>query len=565
MRAGTPPEEEAPGMLDDARRAAGLAVRAVGPMAAGAAGGAALGAPLGGVGAGPGALAGMTAMGVLQLVDKLGGTDYVNKALDYLKVPRPESSTEKLAVAGMEGLAGAGGMVGAMKTAAAGLPRAAPFVKPVVEGMEAAPATAAAATLGGATAQEVVAQEGGDAGDQFLANVAGSVVAPAAGNAMMGVGRAVGRKLGDVGHAIGAAAGSEKSATRLAADAVESLVKNDRGDVEGALRSATTHIPGASPTVAEALAERNMQLPGRQIGGELIKLQDNISGHKGVADILPSKMKANQAAMEEYLKELNARTSILREDAFRNARSSPAGPALQRPGTPIPGADPAYVRNVIAYALQDREIAGHSLARRVLQTVASDLKAVPKNASGKVDPEVMQGVRQSAGAAMKRMLAEEPTANQAVAAKALDRVQKAIDDAIERGGAVGWKRYMREHAAGMKPVDAHIKRLAEANKILQGIQGTSPEKLVADTLPMLPTLLHRPTMLMNYALHLIGIEATEPVTRQLAARLADPKGFAELMAMRPGTPARMKADALLLQASVLSNLIQSMEGKREEK
>src|SRR3990167_4401409 len=58
-------------------RQAGLTARAAGPIAAGAAAGAAMGAPLAGVGAIPGAGAGALAATILQMVDQLGGTNYI--------------------------------------------------------------------------------------------------------------------------------------------------------------------------------------------------------------------------------------------------------------------------------------------------------------------------------------------------------------------------------------------------------------------------------------------------------------------------------------------------------
>lgn len=506
-------------------------------------------------------------MSILQLVDKLGGTNYIEQAMDALGLPKPESSTEKLATGAMEGMAGMVGVGGAAATTLKALPKTSPVARPLLEAVVQNPGTAAVAAASGGAAQEGARQAGGGPAEQLLANIAASAVAPAGMSAVGAAGRGVARGLGDVGHAIGAAAGRKSSIERLTADAVEGLTKDGRPELEAALRQATTHVPGAPPTVAEALAERNLQLPGRQVGGELVKLQDQISGHRGVADVLPTKMKENQAAVEKYLEALNSRTAVLREDAFRAARNAAPGPAgrvqLSGKSAPAMGADPDFVRKVIAYALQDREIAGHALARRVLQSVAQDLRAVPKNAQGRIDPEVMQGVRQTAGSKMRSLLKEEPTANQAVAAKALARVQSAIDDAIEQGGATGWKYYMREYSKGMQPVNAHTERLAEANRIVQGIQATSPEELVKGTLPSLPTLLHRPTMAVNFALRLIGKEATDPVTKELAARLADPKEFLELMSRNAKMPVRQRADALLLQASVLANLMkQHQEGEQ---
>ncbi len=562
MRAASAESGVGPSDLESAGRGLALGARAMGPVAAGAAAGAALGAPIGGVGAVPGALAGATAASVIQMIDKLGGTNYIEKAMDALGLPKPESPTEKLASGAMEGMAGMVGVGGAATTTAKAFPKSG--AAPVLEALAANPGTAAVASAAGGGTQEAVRQEGGGPTEQLAGNIAASVLAPTGVSVVQGVGRAVGRKVGDVVHAIGAAAGNKASTTRLAADAVENLTKENPNEVQAALNNATELVPGAKPTVAEALAEANLKNPTKQIGGELVKLQDSISGHRGVADVLPSKMKANQAALETYLDDLKARTGMLRDEAFRNARNAPPGAEgrvqMTGPGAPKVGADPTYVQNVIAHALQDRSIAGHSAARQLLQSVTMNLRKVPKLQDGRIDPEVMQGVRQDAARALRRIAEKEKiSSSDAVSMRALKQVESAIDDAIEQGGATGWKFYMREHAAGMKPVDKHIERLAAAENITKGIQGSSPEALVEGTLPSLPTLLHRPTMMVNFALKLIAKDATDPVTRELAERMADPKKFLELMARNGKMPVRQKADHILMQASTLANLIQKNE------
>lgn len=562
-QAGSPVEAPSGEMSDGdaAVRGLGLGARAMGPVAVGAAAGAAMGAPIGGVGAIPGAAAGASAMALIQMIDKLGGTNYIEKAMDALGLPKPVSDTEKIASGAMEGVAGMAGVGGAASTAAKAFPKSG--AAPVLEAIAGNPGTAAVASAGGGAAQEVAKQGGADETGQLAANIGGSVLAPVAMGAGGAVASAVGRKLGDVGHAIGAAAGSQASARRLAADAVESLTKTEPVAIRRALENATEEVGGAKPTVAEALAEANLKTPTKQIGGELTKLQDSISGHRGVADVLPSKMKENQAAIETYLENLSVRTGMLRDEAFRNARNAPAGPAgrVQVTGkeAPVMGVDPIPVQKVIAYALQDRTIAGHSVARQLLQSVAMNLKKVPRHYGQNLDPEIMQGVRMDAAKALRRIAEKEKaSASDAVSMRALKQVQGAIDDTIE-ASAPGWKLYMRMHSEGMKPVDTHIERLAAAEATVKGIQATGPEDLVKSMLPSLPTLLHRPTMVVNLALKLIGKDATEPFTRELANRLADPKGFLELMNRNAKMPVRKRADDILIKASVLANLIQKNE------
>src|SRR3990167_10848583 len=138
-----PPQES--GMLEKAGRSFGLSARSRGPVGVGAGLGAAMGGHLGGVGALPGAAAGASAAAILQMIDRLGGTDYISKAMDALGLPKAESPTEKLAVGGMDALAGMAGVGGAASTA---LKTAGPALKPTLEAITQSPGLGAISSVG---------------------------------------------------------------------------------------------------------------------------------------------------------------------------------------------------------------------------------------------------------------------------------------------------------------------------------------------------------------------------------------------------------------------------------
>lgn len=554
------PAEE-PGMLDEAGRQLGLAARSVGPKAAGAMAGAAAGSVVPGVGTVAGGMAGLTAATVLEAVDKFFGRNYLDKLMTKMGLPKPQNDTERLAA---EGVDAAGGALGV--AAVVGLLNKANKLRALAP-LAQQPGMAAVSAASGGMAQEAVRQDppgvvppelGGNQTEQLLANMAGSVGPAVVGPPLAAAGRAVGAKIGDVGHAVGAAMGRPASVERLAGDAVQALVKDNPAEIKAALANATTHVPGTKPTVAEALAERNLAVPDRQVGGGLIRMQDTISGARGAEDVLPSAMKANQAAIEKYLADLKARTGVMRDEAFRNARQSGQAGMVSGKG-PVWGADPTYIKRVIAYNLGDREIVGHASARQAMKIAERELAVALKNANqhGRIDPEIMQGVRQTIAAKVAKHVKENPSPGDAVALKALSRVQAAIDDAIEAGGATGWKSYMKAHSKGMQPVDAHNARLAEAARISKEVQSTNPNQMVQDVLPDIPALLHRPTMMANFVLRHIAGSAVDPVTRELATRLQDPKQFLQLMNRPAGSAARQAMDQVLVQASVLENLIRS--------
>ena len=64
-------------------------------------------------------------------------------------------------------------------------------------------------------------------------------------------------------------------------------------------------------------------------------------------------------------------------------------------------------------------------------------------------------------------------------------------------------------------------------------------------------------MMANFVLRHIAGNAVDPVTRELATRLQDPKQFLQLMNRPAGSAARQAMDRVLVQASVLENLIRS--------
>jgi hypothetical protein len=152
----------------DAGRGVGLAARAVGPMAAGAAMGAAMGAPLAGVGAIPGAIAGATAAGLAQPFADLavsawnaatgGRRPLPSQATEQLMtragLPMPETGPERVLSTGLR--AGTEAMTGtaAARQIASALPATSQFGRPLAQTLATAPGLqTAGATIGATTTQ----------------------------------------------------------------------------------------------------------------------------------------------------------------------------------------------------------------------------------------------------------------------------------------------------------------------------------------------------------------------------------------------------------------------------
>jgi len=544
MRAGeAPPDEPVERSTgEEVVRQAGLTARHMGPMAVGAAAGAAMGAPIGGVGAVPGAAAGAAAMGLTQLVDALGGTNYVDKIMDKLGLPRAEGDQEKFLGAVQEALASFGGVTGAAKTA---LRTAKPTssMRPTLEAVVENPGMGAVATASGAAAGEAAEQEGASSGEKFAAEFAGSLVAPAGVGAMKATGRAVGGMARDVAATFGAGWGHKASVDALASDVVKELTKETPGDIRRAVSKPSRYIRGAPTTVGEALAEANLKDPTKQIGGAAIKMQEELAGAKKIEDFFATVMKKQDAAVEAQDARLQARTGPMRQRAIQQAEQGMVNAML-----------PIRKMNIIASQPGVRSNKG---IVRALEDISKEMgkAAARRGKTGQISPEDLISLRGQAGKLIEQRMAAEGSFDQATAVKALKAVKTAIDDEIEQAGAAGWKKYLDIYSKGKLAQELQAGRWAEVHRIAGETAKRSTTELVKEELPTIPTLLHRPTMAVNFALKLIGQSAVPPVERKIAQALADPKEFVRLMDRPASMPARKIAYDVLVRAGALANLI----------
>lgn len=191
----TPPQEvsqvDAPGIIDRSIATAkdmlpGVA-RGAAPIAGGAALGAAVGAPFGGVGAIPGAvggaglMAGVTLIGdpAAQIINSIAGeqivtgpTEAIGNVLDNLGFPRPETAAGRIAQAAAQGVAGAGGMIGAGK---AMTQATSPLVRSIGTNLSANVPGQIAGGATGAAASQGVAELGGGTVTQLGAGLVGGL------------------------------------------------------------------------------------------------------------------------------------------------------------------------------------------------------------------------------------------------------------------------------------------------------------------------------------------------------------------------------------------------------
>jgi len=453
-----------------------------------------------------------------------------------LPVPQ-EGTTEEFANIVASGMTGAGGIAAAAKVAKP-ISRA---TRGVTELLATSPGAQVAAG-GVAGAAGAAAQEAG-AGPigQFAAGMGGALAAPG----VIGAGHFAGRSIADIVNALRAAFGSQKGVEKITADAVRKLVESDPDAIASALQNTPKDIPGVKSRVGDAIAERNLAIPDEQVGGAVIKLQQALTGAKGIEDILPTVMRQQDEAVKQYLKSLTEATNPMREQALAKARkggTSSIGPLVDIMN--IQGT-PGFRGSQVVYR------ATNSI-RRQIERVTDE--------KGYVDPEDLYSVRKELGNMIKKAIGVTDESgrirwDKAMEANLESTLKSSIDNAIEMAGGTGWKRYLDFYSKGRAPVSRREKRLELQKEIAGQTKSTSVEDLAEAELPKLPTLLHRPTMAVNFALRLIARDLTEPVTKELAKRMTDPEKFLELMRRPDGTPAKESMKVLLARAGVLANLI----------
>jgi hypothetical protein len=460
-------------------------------------------------------------------VDKLGGTDYLEKAMDAMGLPKPESSSERVFsdVAGT--MTAAGGVAkGAEVLSKGASPTVQRLLQALGERQGLQVASAGSSALGSGLARESGAGPLG----QTAAGLASGMAVP-----LVGAGaRVIADKAGDIGATIGASFGSERGTNRIARDAATRVAGDSREKVLQALAGAREHVPGVKPTVAEAIAEAQIGKPER-FGGALVRLQKDLSGAKGIEDVLPSATRRQAVATEDFVSGLKAQTKPMREAALARAN--------------VQGVDPNDIAIEIDKALLRPGTRASDVVQKSLNAVKEKIASLT-DANGKVNAEDLYTVRKEVGNTIGRFSKETANWDKKVVSGLERNIQSYIDDAIERAGGTGWKDYLKTYSSGMKAVDAQAARVREAKIMAAQVKGGHAADLAAGDIPKTPTLLSRPMMALNYGLRLISRDANTPIARKLATDMQDPKKFAELMSLPQNNINRRMAEQILLKATV---------------
>lgn len=338
----------------------------------------------------------------------------------------------------------------------------------------------------------------------------------------------IGSSFENLKNTISAALGNQKAVESLAGDAARNLAKADSQFIETALRNRTQYVPGATPTVAESIAEQNIGKPF-QTGGATIRMQKTLSGAVGAEDVIPTAMRSQQAAIQSYREGVENALAPVRNSILRRANQTgiDTSPIIQKIDTMMqtPG---------------DREA---EMVKKVLPLLRDKIDSMKQSAPNIVDARDIYSLRKNLYKSIKDMSKETGTWDKKLGAKLERDIQLEIDAAID--SVVGrnmWSRgYVKPYSDRMASVRAHEARIEEAKEIAKSVKSSTKSTLTTGEVPQLPNVLSRPISVINYGLKRILGDANTPVAKELARRMTNPDEYAKLLALPQTHPMRQLA------------------------
>lgn len=453
-------------------------------------------------------------------LEAFGGGGLANQ----MGLPEPQGMQERIVGDTVRTMAGGAGITSA---ANALKNKVLPWAQPYMEMFASKPLAMQASAMGGGASSSAAKEGGAGPMGQMAAGLAGGI-APAAAT---GIAKAAGGKLADIGSTIGASFGNQRGIERIGRDAAQRVAGPTRGEQLVALLQAKDYAPRAKPNVAEALAEAQMGQP-TQMGGATIKLQKDLSGAKGVEDVLPSAARQQRVALAEHLRNVKTQTKPMREEALAQAN--------------LGGVKVNNINAEIDAVMAKPGNKADDLIQKTLGAVKTKITELADDA-GNIDARELYTVRKKLGNTIATFSKETANWDKKQTAGLEREVQKLIDDAIESAGGTGWRDYLKTYSEGMKTAERQKVAGREAKLIAAGIKGSNAQDLAAGELPKPPTLLSRPMMATNYLLKMLSRDANTPVAKYMAEQMRDPKAYAELLKGEAGKTPMMsplpKSDA----------------------
>lgn len=462
---------------------------------------------------------------------------------DLLGLPKPENKTESVIQALSQATAGSAGAPLLAKL----VPHVSGLTKEALKWLADKPMMQLDSALGSTGASLIAQDAGAGQAGQMAAAIAGGMAGPG----VTRLTKAIAKPVMDAGAVAGAAFGNKRATNRIATDAVNRGVGSEKARVRSALNQATEYVPGAKPTVAEAIAEANLKSPD-QFGGWLVRLQKDLTGARGVEDVLPTVAKEQKAAVRSAYDTANAELWPKGQQALSDAKAGggvASKPLMDRINTLLERPDAKVKGSLVKTTLEGTKakisdlISNKRASGHVFRGQSRLPEWVTRNKNGTINPEELYALRKVLGKDIAGYQRDSNTWDKTVSIGLERDIQKAIDDSIETAGGAGWKEnYMEPYAGRMKAVSNQIARQKEVKRIGAEVKPTGAINFGSTEAPKPATLLNRKMMFVNYGLKMLGQNANDPVVKEVTARLKDPKAFAELLARPDKDP--LKAFAM---------------------
>ena len=354
-------------------------------------------------------------------------------------------------------------------------------------------------SLGGATGEQM----GGETGK----------VVGALSPLGLSAGRWAGRSLADTASTFGAARGHQGSIERLGSRAASQAAGETKQQQLAALLRGTEYAPGVKPTAAEAIAEANMGQPS-QFGGATIRLQKDLSGAKGLEDVLPSAVRQQNVALAQHLKDVKTATKPMRDTALAQANAG--------------GVSSTSIQSGIDSVMATPGLRASDVVQKTLGAVKEKISSLADE-TGRIDARDLYTVRKEIGNTIQRFSKETANWDKRLSGHLERQIQLYIDDAIEAAGGTGWKDYLKTYSGGMQAAEKQITRQREMKMIAAGVKGSGAQAMGEAGLQKPPTMLIREMMLTNWLLKMLRQDPNTPVAKYVAEKMRDPKEYAKLL------------------------------------
>lgn len=467
---------------------------------------------------------------------------YGQTIADAIGLPGPDGGIEEAVADVSRAVAGVGGVAKGAEAISSRLTPAAQRVARFLS--ENRPLQMKAAIGSGAGATVARENEWGQLGS-MAAQMAGAVAVPGGFRAA----RYVAEPFVDAGATIGAAFGKEAGIRHVTSDAAGRMMRRvpeaDRPDIDIALRTASEYVPGAKPTVAEALAEQQMGQP-RQVGGSFVRLQKDLTGAQGVEDVLPTVALKAQKATADARSALNAKTGPMRDAVLDDINTTQGGISSRR------------LAQRLDDLANDPQYAGRQQSRKAILAARRELDTL--QSGGKVNARTIYEMRKTMWKTIEKSFGDKADRDVMQQAHINRQIQKAIDETIVEAGGKKWQAYLDTHAEGMRAVDKQAARLQKVDEIAETVKAKQGTDLAGTEAPQPPTLLYRPAMFLNWGLKLIAKDANDPVVKEMARLLQNPGEFAEVLARSAKDPLRVRVQEVMNRGAVAAALMEQSNG-----